>query len=54
MRSTTLWALSQAGSQAWPELVLRVAEADSNLSGIARPTPSTDLSRPQPDDSRVA
>ncbi len=38
MRSATLWALSQAGSQPWPELVQRAAQAGFNLSGVAPPT----------------
>ncbi len=38
MRSATLWALSQAGSQPWPELVQRAARAGFNLSGVAPPT----------------
>lgn len=37
MRSATLWALSQAGSRPWPELVQRAAEAGFNLSGLAPP-----------------
>ena len=38
MRSATLWALSQAGSQPWPALVQRAAAAGFNLSGVAPPT----------------
>lgn len=38
MRSATLWALSQAGSRPWPELVQRAAQAGFNLSGVAPPT----------------
>ncbi len=37
MRSATLWALSQAGSQAWPDLVQRAAQAGFNLSSVAPP-----------------
>jgi sulfide:quinone oxidoreductase len=37
MRSATLWALSQAGSKPWPELVRRAAQAGFNLSGLAPP-----------------
>lgn len=37
MRSASLWALSQAGSRPWPELVQRAAEAGFNLSGLAPP-----------------
>ena len=39
MRSATLWALSQAGSRPWPELVQAAAQAGFNLDGIAPPTP---------------
>ncbi|MDZ4102727.1 MAG: TIGR01244 family sulfur transferase [Hydrogenophaga sp.] len=38
LRSATLWALSQAGSQAWPDLLQRAAQAGYNLSGVASPT----------------
>ena len=38
LRSATLWALSQAGSQAWPDLVQRATQAGYNLSGVASPT----------------
>jgi sulfide:quinone oxidoreductase len=38
MRSATLWALSQAGSRPWPELVQRAAQAGFNLSSVAPPT----------------
>lgn len=38
LRSATLWALSQANSQAWPELVHHVARAGFNLSGVTPPT----------------
>jgi sulfide:quinone oxidoreductase len=38
MRSTTLWALSQAGAQAWPDLVRRAAQAGFNLSAVTPPT----------------
>lgn len=38
MRSATLWALSQAGTRPWPELVQRAAQAGFNLSGVAAPT----------------
>ena len=38
MRSATLWALSQAGSRPWPELLQRAAQAGFNLSGVAPPT----------------
>jgi sulfide:quinone oxidoreductase len=38
LRSATLWALSQANSQAWPELVHHVAQAGFNLSGVTPPT----------------
>lgn len=41
MRSATLWALSQAGSQPWPELVQRAAQAGFNLSGVAAPPAQT-------------
>lgn len=41
MRSATLWALSQAGSRPWPELVQRAAQAGFNLSGVAPPTPAS-------------
>ncbi|WP_439590304.1 TIGR01244 family sulfur transferase [Hydrogenophaga sp.] len=41
MRSATLWALSQADRQAWPELVQRVARAGFNLSGVTPPTPNS-------------
>jgi uncharacterized protein (TIGR01244 family) len=37
MRSATLWALSQAGSRPWPELVRCAAQAGFNLSGVAPP-----------------
>ncbi|MEQ6436215.1 TIGR01244 family sulfur transferase [Comamonas sp. w2-DMI] len=43
MRSATLWALSQAGSQPWPELVQRAAQAGFNLSGVAPPTKTSPL-----------
>lgn len=43
MRSATLWALSQAGSRPWPELVQRAAQAGFNLSGVARPTQTSSL-----------
>lgn len=43
MRSATLWALSQAGSQAWPELVQRAAQAGFNLSGVAPPPQASHL-----------
>jgi uncharacterized protein (TIGR01244 family) len=38
MRSTTLWALSQAGSRPWPELVQHAAQAGFDLSGVTPPT----------------
>jgi sulfide:quinone oxidoreductase len=38
LRSTTLWALSQADSQQWPALVQRAAAAGFNLSGVAPPS----------------
>ncbi len=41
LRSATLWALSQAGSQPWPELVQRAAQAGFNLSGVAAPPAQT-------------
>lgn len=37
LRSATLWALSQAGSRPWPELVRCAAQAGFNLSGVAPP-----------------
>jgi sulfide:quinone oxidoreductase len=37
LRSATLWALSQAGSRPWPELVRCTAQAGFNLSGVAPP-----------------
>lgn len=37
MRSATLWALSEAGSRPWPELVQRAAQAGFNLSGLVPP-----------------
>lgn len=37
MRSATLWALSEAGSRPWPELVQHAAQAGFNLSGLAPP-----------------
>ena len=37
MRSATLWALSQAGSRPWPELLLHAAQAGFNLSGVEPP-----------------
>jgi sulfide:quinone oxidoreductase len=43
MRSATLWALSQAERQAWPELVKRAAQAGFNLSGVAPPTKKSPL-----------
>ncbi len=43
MRSATLWALSQAERQAWPELVQRAAQAGFNLSGVAPPTKTSPL-----------
>ena len=38
LRSATLWALSQANTQVWPELVHHVARAGFNLSGVTPPT----------------
>ena len=38
MRSATLWALSQAGSRPWPELVQRAAQAGFDLRGVTPPT----------------
>jgi len=38
LRSATLWALSQAGSRPWPELVRCAAQAGFNLSGVAPPS----------------
>ncbi len=43
MRSATLWALSQAGSQPWPDLVQRVAQAGFNLSSVAPPSKNLSL-----------
>lgn len=43
MRSATLWALSQAGSQAWPDLVRHAAQAGFNLSAVAPPTQAASL-----------
>lgn len=43
MRSATLWALSQAGSQPWPQLVQRAAQAGFNLSGVSSPTLTSPL-----------
>jgi len=43
MRSTTLWALSQAGSQAWPDLVRRAAQAGFNLSAVTPPVQTAPL-----------
>jgi sulfide:quinone oxidoreductase len=37
LRSATLWALSQAGSRPWPELVRCAAQAGFNLSGVVPP-----------------
>ena len=43
MRSATLWALSQAGSQPWPDILGRAAAAGFDLSRLTQPnrTPST-------------
>ena len=43
MRSATLWALSQAGSQAWPDLVRRAAQGGFNLSGVTPPPQTSPL-----------
>lgn len=43
MRSATLWALSQAGSQAWPDLVRHAAQAGFNLSAVTPPRQTASL-----------
>jgi sulfide:quinone oxidoreductase len=37
MRSTTLWALSQAGRMPWPAVVEQAARSGFNLTGLAAP-----------------
>lgn len=36
-RSATLWALSQSGSRAWPDLVRQAAQAGFNLNAVTPP-----------------